>query len=174
MQLRTFMPKVLPGQKRQMGSTIHAKGGQDRNEIAAAREGLLPLISEVNRYHVDDYIRLLLQSATPEEFRQGMREQGGYGASYNQLLGPLMIRLYKQDEGVRQAIHAKVVELGISDKAIKLSFTGYITEGMLAVNIFRDIAELIPAEKKKPFIKLTGQLMLDVVKRHAGLDRKEG
>jgi hypothetical protein len=161
------------GPKRPIDSKIHAKGGPDRNYMAAARERLLPLISEVNRYHVDDYASLLLQSATPEEFRQGMREQGGYGASYNQLLGPIMINLYKQDEEVRQAIRAKAGELGIPDKAIEMYFTGYITEGALAVNMFRDIAELIPAEKKKPFIELTDQLMLDALKRHAGLDKKQ-
>jgi hypothetical protein len=173
MQLLTFLPNAFPGQKRQMGSTIHAKGGgQDRNDTATARERLLPLVSEVNKYHVDDYINLLLQSTTPEGFRAAMRKQGGYGASYNQLLGPLMIKLYKQDEGVRQIIRAKVGELGISDKAIELYFTEYINEGALAVNIFPSIKELIPAEKKKQFIELTGQLMLDVLKRHIGLETK--
>ncbi len=158
---------------RPVNSTIHAKGGQDRNYMAAAREKLLPLISEVNKRHVDDYISLLFQSATPDEFVQGMSKQGGHGAGYNQLLGPFMIKLYKQEEGLRQAIHTKVRELGVSDKTIESYFTKHIVNGLLGVThmvLFEDASGLASSNKSQEFVTLTDYLMLDVLKRHIGLE----
>ncbi|MDD5339933.1 MAG: hypothetical protein PHV13_01650 [Candidatus ainarchaeum sp.] len=158
----------------QIRSAMHAKGGQGRNDarLAAAREKLLPLVSAANKQHVDRYLALFIEASTPGEFRGAMARQGGYGAGYHQLVGQIMIALYGQDEAVRRFISARVGELGIAADATDLYFRKYIATG-LNVAIFKDLRDLIPENKRKEFTGLTDQLMLDVLKRHIGLETKQ-
>lgn len=135
------------------------------------KEKLLPLIAEVNRKHINHYVNFLTQMQTPDDISSAMANSGeSWGASYNQMFGPMMRILYNQNEAVRQAIHAEVRKLGISDDAIRSYFAYHIINGPIAVNMF--MGNMIPDKKKKPFIDLTGQLMLDHLKSYAGIEKK--
>ena len=132
------------------------------------KERLLPLIDEINKKHIDHYVRFLTQMQTPDDLSMAMLQSGeSWGAGYNQMFGPMMKILYAQDGDVREAIHAKVRKLGISDEAITSYFTNHIVNGPIAVNMLME--DMIPNDKKKQFIELTDQLMLDCLKIYAGL-----
>jgi hypothetical protein len=138
--------------------------------MTTPKERLLPLISETNRKHIDHYVNFLTKMETPEDISRAMDESGeSWGASFNQMFGPLMINLYNQDETIRYAIHTKVGKLGIDNDAIKIYFSHFIVTGPLAVNVL--MGDKIPIEKKEIFIELTNQLLLDTLKSYVGIKK---
>ena len=134
------------------------------------REKLLPLIGEANKKHIDHYINFLRLMKIPEDIGEAMFKSGeSWGAGYGQFFGPLMRNLYNTDSEVKKDVHEKLNEIGIKDEWIRTYFEKYIKEGSYMIRL---AMKEVPEDKRDIFIKESDQLMLDILKRHAGLEDK--
>ena len=138
-----------------------------------AREKLLRLVTENNKKGIDNYIHILSEMQTPKDIGRAMRSSGGsYGASYTQLFSPLMMNLYSQEESVKIAIRNEIrTKIGIPNETTDLYFTKYIEDGPFSVSLCKEMKDAIPENKRKSFIELTEQLMLDHLKSYAGIEK---
>jgi len=124
------------------------------------------IVNKANLQHLDDYVALIADAKTPEEFETLMGSRGSYGASFNQLLGPLMMNLYYQDETVREEIQTRPFHYPIPDKFIRDYFREFIRYG--AIPIHMRFEEELPAEDRLGFFEECKQVMLDEIRKYAG------
>lgn len=138
--------------------------------MTSPKERLLPLIDETNQKHIDHYVNFLSQMETPDDLGEAMFKSGeSWGAGYGQMFGPLMKVLYDTDSGIREEVHSSLKRIGIKDEWISRYFQKYIKSGSYMINRLMDE---VPEDKKDAFIKESDQLMLDILKRYAGLEKK--
>ena len=109
---------------------------------------------------------------TRKDFRRAIHNSGqSWGAGYGQMFGPLMKKLYDTDIKIKAEVHEHLNKTGIPDSLIEKYFDKYITEGSYMINCGTGMRELEP-DKRTEFIKEVDQLMLDILKRYAGLEKR--
>jgi hypothetical protein len=79
-----------------------------------------------------------------------------------------MIKIYQQDEKIRQSVLAGVRKLEIPDEVIDSYFSQHIVNGSLAVHLL--MPGMIPEDKQEQFIELTDTMMLHQLKKYAGIE----
>lgn len=134
------------------------------------KQRLLLLIDEANKKNIDHYIKFLAQMKTPDDIGEAMSESGkSWGAGYGQMFGPLMKVLYDTDPSIREEVHSSLNKIGIKDEWIDKYFREYVKEGSYLIRMLMDE---VPDDKKDAFIKESDQLMLSILKRYAGLEKR--
>lgn len=117
---------------------------------------------------LDDYVAILRRASTRDEFiREYARGPGkdGFGAGYQQIIGPLFQKLWKQDPTIQEEVYRQLEPLDVPNEVIDEYFSRE-PSGLLFNLKHKDI----PVETRIAFVEKTNELMLQLLKRHLGFD----
>lgn len=136
-------------------------------------ERLCKLLGDINSKYAGDYAVLIREATDETSFMEGMSRlaQGGgtrFQGDFNQMIGPLFSRLYREDERVRTRVYEVLKEFNLPNEVVDEHF---FKRARISVNLSTRVGLLDKAlgsdEKVRVrFGERANQLMLDYLKAY--------